>query len=286
MPLGFILNYIFAWLAVLLGVVLLSKYLLRKYTQKSQGETRHRLAQINKAWKWPHIILGFILVVIALVHGLNSSEDVLSLNFGTLNWLVTVLFGLTWIFKGYLHKKWMKMHQFLALFFMLTLVVHIVDGGGINVLRILAEMNDESVYEAVLIDEPKTNPENDLVDNPEKKSEEIGPEAAETELPYYFSFDGLELADGTYMVEDVGYSPGLKLEVTVKNNMVTGIKILSHNELDAKYYKEAMQKIPADILAQQSLDVDMITGSSMTSMGIIRAVRKAVLESMAEEGKP
>ncbi|MEL7568780.1 MAG: FMN-binding protein, partial [Dehalobacterium sp.] len=107
----------------------------------------------------------------------------------------------------------------------------------------------------------------------------------EKELPYYFSFKGLNLADGTYITETAGYSPGLKLEVTIADNSVKRIKILRHFEVDSKYYKEAMLVIPEAILKQQTLDVDGITGSSMTSLGIIKGVRKAVLEAVKQYNK-
>lgn len=282
---GFIFNYIFAWLAVFIGIFLLSKYLLRKAAQRLKGQKSYNLAGINKSWKYPHIFLGFTLIAVGLIHGLYSSVKVWSLNLGTLTWLVTILFGFTWIFKKNLKAKWLELHRILAMVFMAAVVWHVIDAGGVNVFRILSEINDKTTYEAVIYD-------NSINQKPEIQKPEIEQDTASAEnnnnldavieekkLPYYFSFEGLELADGTYTAEDTGYSPGLKVEVDIENNMVRKIKILSHHEVDSKYYKDAMTVIPAAILSRQTLDVDAISGSSMTSVGIIKAVRKAVLEA-------
>lgn len=285
---AFVFNYIFAWIAVLVSVFLLSKYLLRKSVQRTQGEKRQSLAKVNKSWRYPHIILGFGLIGVGLVHGVYSSVGVLSLNVGTITWVITILFGFTWLFKNSLRARWLQFHRVLAVFFMIALIWHIVDLGGVNVFRILSEIRDRPSYEAVIEDAPDAQKKaeeglgkTDNVLPPDNKDKKGSPsEKNEKELPYYFSFEGLALTDGIYIAEDAGYSPGLKLEVTIQNNLVKRIKILSHYEVDSKYYKDAMEKVPAAILAQQTLDVDMVSGSSLTSVGIIKAVRKAVLESM------
>ncbi|HHY26258.1 MAG TPA: FMN-binding protein [Desulfitobacterium dehalogenans] len=268
---GFILDYVFGWLAVLIGIFLISKYLFRKLIPKVQGEKRSRLVEINRYLKTPHIVLGFVLIVISLIHGAHSSDPVLSVNIGTLNWLVTIALGISWVCKN-LKTKWLPIHQALTILFVVTLVWHIVDVGGINIFRILSEMNSDVTYEAMVEEQQKEdNTSNNISSNPVPN---------QVDLPYYFSFKGLELANGTYITESTGYSPGLKLEVTIENNFVKKIKILQHFEVDSKYYKEAMLVIPAAILKQQTLEVDAITGSSMTSIGIIKGVRKAVLDSM------
>lgn len=288
MYLGFILDYIFAWIAVFIAVFLLAKYLLRRALQCSEGERRKSLTKVNRYWKWPHIVFGFVLITIGLVHGLSSTVKVLSFNFGTVNWLVTVCFGLTWLFRNRLRSKWLRFHQVLAVLFLVTLVTHVINVGGINVFRILAEINEQTVYEATIPEYPQEVPEQSPGQEPEKTETGDGPNGGTTnknnftelELPYYFSFEGLELKDGVYVAEANGYSSGLKVQVTIEDNLIKQIKILQHHEIDSRYWKEAMEVIPGAIIEQQTLDVDAISGSSMTSVGIIRAVRKAVLEAI------
>ncbi len=284
---GFILNYLFAWLAVLIGILLLSKYILRRLTSKTKNLEPHhllkRLAGSNKYWRYLHIFLGFALIIVGFVHGMHSSVSVWSCNMGTLVWLLTILFAFTWIFKKKLRAKWLRLHQILTLLFIAAVAWHVVDAGGIHVFRILSEMNETATYEASvdhISADPKTgiqNPETDQDHAAKNSHDEPDTSAQQEKLPYYFSFEGLELADGAYIAEDTGYNPGLKVEVIIEKNMVQKIKILAHHEIDSHYYKEAMNIIPAAILSQQTLDVDAISGSSKTSVGIIRAVRKAVL---------
>ena len=163
-----------------------------------------------------------------------------------------------------------------------------IDVGGINFFKILAEIRNPGNYEIAIDPDlmPKP-PEIRLEEEPEENQPgqedprtEKGIKEEETEkLDYYFAFTDLKLADGTYTGEAYGYSPRLRVEVKIANNMVVGIKILSHMEIGVDYYAKAMQTIPKEILEKQALEVDVVSGASLTSFGIINAVREAVLEA-------
>lgn len=81
--------------------------------------------------------------------------------------------------------------------------------------------------------------------------------------------------DGTYTGIGNGYRPGLEVEVTVKNNKITDIKIGSNNETP-RYASRPFNTIPQEIIAAQSTDVDTISGATRTSRGIIMAVEDAL----------
>ena len=83
-------------------------------------------------------------------------------------------------------------------------------------------------------------------------------------------------ADGVYEGIGVGYGRGLKVAVTLKKGLMSNIQILSHNERGPQYYEKALRLIPKAILQKQSVDVDAISGATMTSNGIKEAVRKAL----------
>ena len=83
-------------------------------------------------------------------------------------------------------------------------------------------------------------------------------------------------ADGVYEGIGVGYGRGLKVAVTLKKGLMSNIQILSHNERGPQYYEKAFRLIPKAILEKQSVDVDAISGATMTSNGIKEAVRKAL----------
>lgn len=81
--------------------------------------------------------------------------------------------------------------------------------------------------------------------------------------------------DGVYTGTADGYSPGIKVNVSIRKNKIIYIKIVSHNETSG-YYEEAFRKIPERIIGSQSLKVDTISGATYSSRGIINAVSDAL----------
>lgn len=82
--------------------------------------------------------------------------------------------------------------------------------------------------------------------------------------------------DGEYTASATGYSGGLKVKVIIENDRIESIEIISHNEVGKQYYEEALEKIPQAIIEAQSAEVDVITGATKTSKGVIKAVNKAL----------
>ena len=79
-----------------------------------------------------HKILGLILIVTGLLHGLFSSEKVWTLNLGTIAWVLSVLLlGLNWLFKKELpvRKGWMYYHRALTVAFTVILLMHVANVG-------------------------------------------------------------------------------------------------------------------------------------------------------------
>lgn len=72
------------------------------------------------------------------------------------------------------------------------------------------------------------------------------------------------------------------MAVTVENSAVTDIEILEAN--DTPNYFEHAKGIIEDIVNQQSLEVDAVSGATYSSVGIIHAVNDA-LESAVVEGE-
>ncbi|MGI6343550.1 MAG: FMN-binding protein [Bacillota bacterium] len=87
--------------------------------------------------------------------------------------------------------------------------------------------------------------------------------------------------DGTYIGEATGYRKHLKAQVTLKDGYITAVEIIEHYEKGADRYAEPMEKIPQAIIRKQSPDVDVVVGSTLTSNGIMDAVRAAL-----EQAKP
>lgn len=94
----------------------------------------------------------------------------------------------------------------------------------------------------------------------------------------------VEYTDGTFEgVSDEGMSPGLKVSVTVEGGKITNVEVLEHDETPG-FFEPAVEGIPAAIVAASSPDVDVVSGATFTSNGIMDAVKNALSgESAAEE---
>lgn len=83
--------------------------------------------------------------------------------------------------------------------------------------------------------------------------------------------------DGVYPGESKGMNDMIKVEVTVKDSVISEVKVLSHNET-AGISDPALKDIPARIVQTNSPEADVVSGATKTSNGIIEAV-KIALES-------
>jgi uncharacterized protein with FMN-binding domain len=81
------------------------------------------------------------------------------------------------------------------------------------------------------------------------------------------------LRDGVFEAESAGFNSPIRVGVTVRNGSLAEIKII---RMDEKRCFNAAQAIPAQILKQQSLKVDGVTGATVTSLSIENAVREAL----------
>lgn len=83
--------------------------------------------------------------------------------------------------------------------------------------------------------------------------------------------------DGQYEATAVGYSGGLKVRVTIKGGRIDKIEVVKHNEVGKQYYEAAIRDVPKLIIEKQTTEgIHAVSGSTMTSKGIIKAVDKAL----------
>lgn len=85
------------------------------------------------------------------------------------------------------------------------------------------------------------------------------------------SFD---LADGIYKGTGTGYAGEISVAVTIKDKQITAIDILSSSD-DAAFFNRAKGVIDR-IIAGQTLEVDVVSGATYSSNGIISAVKNAL----------
>jgi len=85
--------------------------------------------------------------------------------------------------------------------------------------------------------------------------------------------------DGTYTGVAKGYASGLTVSVTIKDGKISDIKIISHNETPG-FYEKAFSTVPKEIIAAQSTDVDVVSGATFSSRGIMAAVKNALEKAL------
>lgn len=98
---------------------------------------------------------------------------------------------------------------------------------------------------------------------------------AETETEDTQTITGsFELADGVYKGSATGFSGPVTVAVTIMDKKITSIDILSSTD-DEAFFNRAKGVIDR-IISSQSLDVDVVSGATYSSNGIIGAVKNAL----------
>lgn len=244
------INYGMAWLSVLLMLLLSGKYLLRKLLTKNSASIT--LRWWNTLFRNTHNYLGILLIITGLIHGLNSSFSVLSLNFGTITCLVSILLGLNYLLRKQI-RPWMQYHRILTFVMIVCLGIHLYEVGGIKVIKLINHNTTTNGNE----DEANTKDEKEGI----LSSNSFG--------------SNVQLKDGTFEGSARGFKSTITVRIIVKENQVTNISV-TNIEDDYRYYSRAVSVIPSSIMDAQSLDVDTISGATYSSLGIINAVNDAL----------
>ena len=89
--------------------------------------------------------------------------------------------------------------------------------------------------------------------------------------------------DGIYTAEAMGFEGQITVQVTVAEDKITDITILSAED-EEEYLSRAKQVIPA-ILEGQSPNVDTVSGATYSSTGILNAVKLALAKAAVAPAK-
>jgi len=89
-----------------------------------------------------------------------------------------------------------------------------------------------------------------------------------------------DMRPGTYAVTVPAMMGPLSMEVTVSPRAITGIRVISHSETPG-LAEWPIELIPAQIIANQSLNVDVVTGVTLTSRAIVFGVEQALNQAGA-----
>lgn len=261
---GLYLNFIFAWISIILVILLTIIYFLRIFRKKAKWITT-----LNRKLRRYHKHIGIVLLLTGLLHGIFSSERLLTLNLGTVCWILSMLLGLNYVFRSIFTKKshWIVYHRILTLIFIVIIVLHIIDVGGIQVHNILFK---NTVEDTKITNTPTAN----TTPRPTKNITNTTPPtptATETISKYI---------DGTYTGTATGFREGLVVEITIKNDAIISVEVIEHNEVNRKFWGYPVEFIPKAIVESQSTDVDTVSGATYTSIGIISATENALSKAM------
>lgn len=85
--------------------------------------------------------------------------------------------------------------------------------------------------------------------------------------------DGLN--DGVYSAAALGKNADVNVTMTIENGAIASVEIGEHQE-DLAICQTALEQIPAEIVAQQSVAVDAVSGCTLTSNAIIEAASACI----------
>jgi len=88
------------------------------------------------------------------------------------------------------------------------------------------------------------------------------------------SLDLEAVADGTYQGECDNGLVSVSVEVDVQNHTITNVNILNHQN----GMGQAAESIVDSVTASQSIEVDAVTGATMSSQTILKAIENALTE--------
>ena len=103
---------------------------------------------------------------------------------------------------------------------------------------------------------------------------ETGPQAA----------DGNLFIPGTYTASAKGFGGDVEVEVAVQENSIDSVKVTGDHETE-NIGTFAVSMLPDKILAAQSVNVDAISGATVTSKAILRALQDALKQAGCDISK-
>lgn len=96
--------------------------------------------------------------------------------------------------------------------------------------------------------------------------------------------------DGVYTASAEGFGGPITVQVTVQNDTITDISILSHDRETTSYFSRARQVVSTILETGTPAGVDAVSGATYSSTGILNAVKsalsKAATDALPEEVPP
>lgn len=87
--------------------------------------------------------------------------------------------------------------------------------------------------------------------------------------------------NGTYEGSGTGYGGTITVQVTMEDDTITAVSVVSAPGEDSAYISQG-ENVISSILSEQSTDVDTISGATFSSTGILEAVNDALSKAENE----
>lgn len=121
-----LLNFWLAQTGFLLIFVLSARFIMQRIPKRFK---RKPTKKTYLFFKTVHIVLGFVLILVGLFHGLLSAKDASSflLSWGFVCWILSIMAALTYYFRKIFKKPrfWLVLHRILTVAIIITVIVHI-----------------------------------------------------------------------------------------------------------------------------------------------------------------
>lgn len=112
--------------------------------------------------------------------------------------------------------------------------------------------------------------------DPEKKEEATTKEDAKAAPKEDAS---QKLKDGTYKVEKNGHNGPINFEISVADGKISEIKVVNSYDTPGVSTKALLTDLPKKVIAEQSTQVDVINGATISSKAMLSAVDDAIVQA-------
>ena len=86
------------------------------------------------------------------------------------------------------------------------------------------------------------------------------------------------IKDGTYTASAKGMNGDVKVEVVLSEGKISAVTVLEQNET-VGVADPALERLPAEIVESQSVNIDTVSGATMTSNAIINGVKDCIKQA-------
>lgn len=314
-------SVVLAWISVVLLVLLAVKFIARVLGRRcGWNKVNQLLHHVHLPLGILLIVTSLLHGLLAgnmpgtALRDAHIALVLLTWNAGTLSLLLIILLGLSYLLRKKLRKGWMPLHRALTVAVLTALVCHLMATGiGLDDYILgkyssalpqeaseLAATPEPSTAPAAVSSIPSTAPSELPVESPSEtplqesaqetaSAEDAAAESVEESEPVLVSqepetpavtFSGAVLADGVYTGSGEGFKGTITVEVMVQEGAVTDISVVSH--MDTPNFFDWALTILDQILEQQSLEVDAVTGATWSSAGLQAAVYDALDDAVVE----